>query len=443
MIYVRYRNTPSPVEIQLNPQHNITTLSGQRLAVNRITRANVIDLKWQSDLEKHFDSLVSVSGPDWNAIQPFAKLIYPDAKVATAPKEIDIQIESFFKHLKTQLPILKMSIEGLNNLAKTLNDQISQTDDLLFKKYEGLYSSADLDIFSEKIKPISGDLPKFKESFDRLCALSGLSSKTHQVIDVYRQVTAADVGESEELRTQKELLLPRFALNSMIGNPTLAAAIISDGEKYIIKFNNAKEIHGKRAIEDLKKIKEKLDTCADLLLGLGNLNKLEMLGPPQGHELVDQLDKINQEVEAEISGRSKRHEELSYMAPKSEAENIEQRINAAFDSRIRILRNQLEKAIQGNEKDDNIKTLLRLMQITKLTEIARDLSPAMLETIKRILEKAQIQVVRSYAFDRIIQKYAAIGEEDLDKLLIEMKRLLEQDFKDKSRRGKKVILSFK
>lgn len=443
LIYVRYRNSPSPVEVQLNPQHNISMLNGQRLAINRITRANVIEIKWQSELEKHFDSLVSVSGPDWNAVQPFAKLIYPDAKITTSPQEIDNQIESFLKNLKIQLPLLKSSIEGMNNLAKNINDQIPEPDTQLLKNYEDLFSSIDLEMFSGKIKLVGQDLTKFKESFERLSALKDLSSKTHQIIDVYRQVSTADIGESKELRTQKELLLPRYNLSSLIGNQTLVAAIISESEKFINKFNNAKEVHAKRKLDELKEIKGTLEICQGLISGLGQLNKLERLGPPQGHDLADQMEKLTRDVEAEISGGSKRHGELSYVSPQKETNEIDQSIRSAFENRVRILRNQLEKAIQESEKDDDVKTLMRLIQLTKLIEIAKNLSPAMLETIRKILEKAQTQVVRSYALDQITQQFAAIGPEELDIFLAEMKKLLEKDFREKGKKGKKIILSFK
>jgi len=443
LIFVRYRNTPSPVEIQLNPQHTISTLNGQRLAINRITRANVIELKWQSDLEKHFDSLVSVSGPDWNAVQPFAKLVFPDAKVTTSPQEIDGQIDSFFKHLKIQQPLLKGTIEGLNNLAKNINDQIAQTDAQLSKKFEDLYSSTDLEMFSEKIKLVGPDLTNFKESYERLTALKELSVKSHQIIDIHRQVSTSDTGENEELRTKRDLLLPRFVLNSLIGNPTLLAATISESEKFIEKFKNAREVHAKRTLDELKEIKRKLEVCQSLISGLGQLNKLERLGAPQGHELANQLEKLAQDVEAEISGQSKRHMELSYISPKKELDELESGIRSAFENRTRILRSQLEKAIQEKEKDDDVKTLVRLIQLTNLAEISKKLSPAMLETIKKILEKAQTQVVRSYVLDQITQQFAAIGLEELDTFIAEIKKLLEKDFREKVKKGKKIILSFK
>jgi hypothetical protein len=443
LVYVRYRNTPSPVEIQLNPQHTISTMSGQRLSVNRITRANVVDVRWQTDIEKYFDSLVAVSGPDWNAMQPFAKMIYPDAKITLSPQDIDIQIESFLKYLKMQLPLLRNTIEGISTLAKSINGEIAPEDNLLMKKFEDLYSSTDLEMFSERIKVLGADYPKFKESFERLSLVKELASKGNQIIDVYRQVSAADVGKNEDLRIKKELLLPRFAFDSFIGNPTLIAAVISDSEEFIRKFNNAKEVHAKRALDELRAIKERFSSCQNIMSGLGNLNTLEMLGPPQGHDLADRLEKLVQEVEAEISGRSKRHAELPYVPPQEEFDEIQREISVSFENRVRILRSQLEKAIRGSDKGDDIKTLLQLIQVSKLSEVSKNLSPAILETIRKILEKAQTLVVRSYALEQITKQFAAIGPEELDIFLAEIRRLIEKDFKAEEKEGKKVILSFK
>jgi hypothetical protein len=178
------------------------------------------------------------------------------------------------------------------------------------------------------------------------------------------------------------------------------------------------------------------------LKGLGQLNQLTTLGLPQGHDLADRLEKLSNSIEKEMTGGAQLHQSLSYMPPEEEAKDIHQKIKQAFENRVAILRSQLEKAIQQKD-EDQLKTLLDLIQINKLQGIATNLTPAIIETIKKIFDKARTQVVRSSALDQLIEQFPAVGREDLDKFISELKKLLEKEFVDKTKEGKRILLTFK
>jgi hypothetical protein len=155
LCYVRYRSLPSPVEIQLRPQHNVTNQNEQPLSINRITRSNVVDLRWQSGIEKYFDSLVAVRGPDWNSLQPYARLLCPDAKTASTPREIDQQIENFISYLQNQLPVVKNAKTNLDTLAASVGDSLSLDDSQLLDKFVDIFGVNELEDFDSARKGIA------------------------------------------------------------------------------------------------------------------------------------------------------------------------------------------------------------------------------------------------------------------------------------------------
>jgi len=238
------------------------------------------------------------------------------------------------------------------------------------------------------------------------------------------------------------LALNSYKLSSMIGSPSLVASLLNETEKFFQKLQNAQEVHAKRMIEILQKIKGTLAQAAILLKGLGLLNELATLGPPQGHDLADTLEKLTNQAEKELTGGSLLHRGLSFKPPEDEAKEIQKKIRQTFENPAGILRSQLEKVIQG-KKQDQIKTLVELIQISKLQEFAASLTPAIIETIKKILEEARTQVERTRALQTITDKFPTVGEEDLDQFLTALRQLLQKEFKEKAKEGKKILLSLK
>lgn len=441
LIYVRSRNVPSPVDVQLNPQHKLTNQSGKHLSKNLITRANVVELHWQADMERFFDSLVTVSGPDWNSIQPYAKLIYSEAKPATYPQEIDNQIGGFLGFLKNQAPLVESAESNLRTLADGLSDTLSEADGTCLKNFKDLYAAEDLETFDAQRKVVHTETTGFKAAVDRFAALRQLSSLSAQIIQMLSALQKADVGNDQELSAQKDMLLVRYKLSSMIGNETAVKALLNETDKLLQRLQNAQDVHAKRMREILEKLKDSLEGTSVLMKGLGQLNQLTTLGPPQGHELAGRFESLLARIEVELTGKSTQHHALSYTPPEEETKEIHQRIKQAFENRLAVLHSQLEKVIQGKGKD-NIKTLLDLIQIKKLQEVAATLTPAIIETIQKILDEARTQVVRSRALETLAEQFPAVGKEDLDKFVSELRTLLEKEF-EKSKEGKIVILTFK
>ncbi|MEM2112308.1 MAG: hypothetical protein QXX08_10620, partial [Candidatus Bathyarchaeia archaeon] len=442
LIYVRFRNVPSPVEIQLNPQHKLTNISGKHLSKNIINRSNVVELHWQNDMERFFDSLVVVSGPDWNSIQPFAKLICPEARPATNPQEIDNQIYGFLAFLKNQYPLVQSAANNLKTLADGLGDKLLESDSQCLKQFLDLYASEDLEAFDAQRKVIHSELSGFKVATERINALRQLAGISAQILQMLNAFHTADVGADEELTAQKNMLQVRYKLSSMIGNETAVKALLNDTEKFLQKVKNAQEIHGPRMKEILQKLKDSLSGTSVLLKGLGKLNQITMLGPPLGDDLADRLDHLLNSIEKELTGESNLHQRLSYSPPEKETKEIQQKVKEVFEKRVAILRSQLEKVIK-EKGGDNIKVLIDLLQLDKLQETAKNLTPATIDTIQKILEEARTQVVHSRALEQLAEQFPAIGREDLNRFLNELKRLLEKEFSEKTQEGKRILLTFK
>jgi len=443
LLYVRYRNVPSYGEIELKPQHNITTLSGQRLVSNRITRSNVTELRWISGIERNFDTLIAVSGPDWNSLQPYARILYPEAKVVTDPRDIDQQIAAFIKHLESLLPLMKSALENLEALGRSLSDPIPSENKELLEKFIQISSSQDLENFDSKRRLIPGDIQGFKEANEKINDLRDLSGKSIQIMPLFTALQEADTGKDNELDTLKQLLQARYKLSSMLGNPTALAGLLKDTEEFLKRYENARKIQGDRNLEKLKTLKTVLLESEKLLSALGQLNKIESLGPQQGGHLSSQFNEIHGAVDKEISGECGKHKELSYCPPENEVREIQQKIRQTFESRINILRGQIEKAIKEGAKGDHLKTLLELIQVSKLSEVAKNMTPAILETVKKVLRSMKTQVVRSRAIEELIERFAVLHEENIDSFLSELRSLLTKEFQENKQDDRKIALTFK
>ncbi len=167
------------------------------------------------------------------------------------------------------------------------------------------------------------------------------------------------------------------------------------------------------------------------------------IGPPQGHDLADTYDNLRRTVDRELSGESSEHHKLSYVPPEDEAEQLRKRTQGILSTRLSVLRGQLEKVIQERWNTDNIKTLLDLLQLNKLHDVAANLTPAVIETIQKILDEANTQVVRTKAIERITNDFSVLAQGDIDRFLSQLRVLLEKEFAEKNKEGKKILLSFK
>ena len=442
LIYVRSRVVPSQVEIQLNPQHNVVTQNGQRLKSNRITRAGVVDIKYQSDMEKHVERLIVVSGPDWNNVHPFAKLIWEDAKPASNPHDIDIQVNAFLSHMAKQAPAIHSMTVNLKALSDSTGDPLAKEDADLLQKVEELFTSEDLDVFDAKRRAFAPDIAEFKKAFDRVNALRHIAGLSTQVVSMLSQLKGADVGSDQGLLMERDLLLPRYRLTSLIGSPSGVASLLNETEKFLQHFHTAEEVQIKRNQEALEKIKTHLNETEVLLQGLGKLNQILTIGPPQGHDLADTYDTLRKIVDRELSGESTEHHKLSYVPPEDESEQLRKRIQGILSTRLSVLRGQLEKVIQERNKDD-IKTLLDLLQLNKLNNVAANLTPAVIETMQKILDDANTQVIKTRVIDRITGDFSVLAQGDIDRFLAELRNLLEEEFAKQKKEGKKILLSFK
>jgi len=442
LIYIRNRSVPTQVEIELKPDHKINNLSGKHLAKNLITRTNVVELAWQSNMESYFNNMVTVSGPNWNNVQPYAKVIWPDAKLATFSQEIDDQINGFLVHLKNQAPLMDLAKDNLQTLANALGEDISIEDNQNITKIIDLFKAEELESFDEQRKIIASDTNAFKIIIDRITAIRQLSEKSTQIMQMFNVLQQCDTGDDNDLTSNKSLLLTRYKLSSLILTPTLVASLLNETENFFQKLQNIQDVYAKRKFETLKKIKETLTSTSDLLKGLGYLNQITTLGPPQGHDLADLLEKISNQVDKELTGVSTLHHGLSYKPPEEDAKDIQKKIRQTLENRADILRSQLEKVIQG-KKQDQIKTLLDLIKNNNLQKFSTTLTPTIIETIQKILEEARTQVERTMALHTIADKYPTVGEEDLEQFLTTLRQLLEKEFKEKAKSGKKIILSLK
>jgi len=98
--------------------------------------------------------------------------------------------------------------------------------------------------------------------------------------------------------------------------------------------------------------------------------------------------------------------------------------------------------IQERNKDD-IKTLLDLLQLNKLNDVAANLTPAVIETIQKILDDANTQVIKTRVIDRITSDFSVLAQSDIDRFLAQLRSLLEREFAEQKKEGKKILLSFK
>jgi hypothetical protein len=128
--------------------------------------------------------------------------------------------------------------------------------------------------------------------------------------------------------------------------------------------------------------------------------------------------------------------------PEDESEQLRKRIQGILSTRLSVLRGQLEKVIQERNKDD-IKTLLDLLQLNKLNNVAANLTPAVIETMQKILDDANTQVIKTRVIDRITGDFSVLAQGDIDRFLAELRNLLEEEFAKQKKEGKKILLSFK
>jgi hypothetical protein len=443
LLFVRYRSQPSPVEIELNPIHKISTIKGDRLASNRITRSNVKEIVWQNGIEEYFNTLFEVKGPDWNTLVPYAQIFLEEAKSAVQPNEIDRQTDSFLAHLKEEYTSLTSAISGLRALERTLEQNISEADDQAFSDTIDLLKSEDLESFSDKLKDMTEDVTALKYIFDRAQKLKHLSQHAAELIQQYEVIRKLDLGNHVDLAADRDILLARFSIQSLTTSSNASKSLLTECEKYLQKIDSVRKVHVKRMNEELQELIKKLRSAESFVKSLELLNKLEMLGLPAGQDLPDRIRNLIHLVTNELDRISMRHEELSYFPPSKEIDSVINETKLLLEKRLAILRSELERVVQSENVSDELTKLIKLIQVGSIEEFGRKLTPSLTDAIRKVLEKSNTITMEGRVFDQLSQKFPTVGIDDIDNVVSEFRKLLLSVLGDGNKSGKKIKITLR
>jgi len=305
-----------------------------------------------------------------------------------------------------------------------------------------LTNASDLESFDEKRRKISDDAQAIKQAYEKSQQLMRLSEMAASLIQKYESLKKLDLGSEAKLAAERDILLPRFSIHSLSTSPTAAKGLLDECEKYLEKVASAKELHAKRMKEELQKLLVRLQEVEPIVKSLELLNTLEMLGTPLGLGLSSEAAYLAKQINKELGGGSKAHEELSYRPPKTEIEGLFSSATSALQKRLSILRSELEKIIAQGENNE-LSAVLKLIQVGNIVEVGKKLSPVMADVMRKLLEKANTITQEGKVFDQLALKFPTIGVDDVDSVVAEFRKLLLGILGDGNKSGKKLKITLK
>ena len=124
----------------------------------------------------------------------------------------------------------------------------------------------------------------------------------------------------------------------------------------------------------------------------------------------------------------------------AEAEAIRQRVTEAADLLCKRVAQEAIRKILENSGEPSIQTLLDMVTASRISELARVLTPEMVNRVRLILASANIEI-RSLALADLIEGFEGLEEEQIGDLLKRLAERLREQFDEakRSTEGKKRI----
>jgi hypothetical protein len=433
------------------PNVEITLKSG-----GRITTRNIRDQELRARIEMNFDTLSRGIEVSWNEVLPYARVICHNLKTATQHTEVEEQERLFMQSLtilKDQLPTLK---QNLDILFKSYNEKLDEKYIQLIENVKKIVNCTSYSQFYEPFrdKEKYSDENIFKAEFEQFCKIKELASLSTELLNIKSYLDNTSLPEKSNLILEKTLIANQIKLEGLIEDANRFEGIKQQFATFQNRYEKEYKIHHRNYYTKINELKNILEDTNEQIKALTLLGRIPNLSIPSEKEVVNEHQLLSQKMSlcelkdpVELQGAPlcpKCKLTMTKEPLEQDVKNFSRKLTKTLENTKSQLFHLLTKEILAQDKENKLKILLQTIQAAQLDSFIKKLSPEIIEYITNLLEKANITTVTSEIFNRLIEKYKFVDEQNIQEVVTAFREELEKaisEAKKKNPRKKiKIIL---
>jgi hypothetical protein len=256
------------------------------------------------------------------------------------------------------------------------------------------------------------------------------------------------VEEAEVPRSQQELYTDRVAQREdlsysvAVDYPHSFAGVRSRFQLFKQRYQRAYIAHHRSYWAETAGLRSKLVALDSRIRALSKLNGLSELGTPLGQDIAERANALLTQtaacpnydsLDAALQGTPVCPAcgiTLASEPPYAQAEELRTDLDQALASQLQRLSSQTVQHILSRRTGDSVERFLKVVQASDLAGLADVLSDELVAFLRQMLSEANARVRLQPLLDRIAQAYPAdVGEKDVDGIVQDLKRLLEESLR--------------
>ena len=440
LCFVRY-GSPA-VDLYLMDSHTITLRNGNKPSQNKLSSATIPEIDWKTGIERYFDSLTFSTGPPWNEVVPYGRVLYTDLKTTIDHSEIQEQEQKLLDCLTSIKETIAQTSSNVELVAAKLGEDLEDDERNAISSVSDIVQATDFMGFHQAVTEKYDQPERFSADVSIYKRWDAFSKLSAEILDTKNWLDSVVLNESDQqLLTDHLALSNLIVLKTLLRAPSLWQSVKGSFDEFRRKFRNVYQAYHRDYYTDMTALKDNLGVLNTKLDALQRLNGIVELGKPVGIGLGETYQKLSDKVStcpvASVTDVLIENQPfcsscgllLTTQPPSDPIDQLAKEADKALGQQLRRLSSEAIKQILAKSSEDRITRFLHIVQSSDLASLINVLDDEIIEFIRVLLLKNRVKTVAAPILERLAEKYAVIDEGQLEEAVNEFRRLLQESFK--------------
>lgn len=424
---------------ELNPSAGFKLTSDKEPPGKRLTARQIGQVEWGTKLEKALlGARIKLSDEkSFNEVLPYARVLNPNlSAVHTADDEVERNREllGLLGDLKTDLTEV---LDTLRKLAKVLDGQVDAATVETFQRLQAICATGDYQEFHAVARENYAPPEEFKSACDVLEHARKLAARYPDL-----QSCKSYLDDLADLNDQP-LTAQAAMLQAQLSFPAVWGGDVTKLGSLLEQFERFRELYGLAYRKAHREYHEQLEAVLGLLEGLDDeltvierLNALD-LGGAIGANLSSEVEALRAQVRPCALKDSTKVVDRprcaacdwdgTEAAPREQSDVLARRVSEASGELCKRVAQEAVRKVLEASAEPGIGTLIDMASAAHVADLARALTPEMVERVKGILAAANVEH-RDLGLAELVDDFGVLEEDRLDDFLKTLRERLRQRF---------------
>ncbi|MBT9159326.1 MAG: hypothetical protein AAGB97_05130 [Dehalococcoidia bacterium] len=446
------------IDLYLKPNHPLILRSGSKPLHNKLTSATVPELEWKTGLDKYFDAISLSTGPTWNEVVPFARVLRPELKTTADPVEIEGQAQLLQEALGSLHAMATQIDSSIKLLSARLEDTVDAGEHDAVSRITDIVQAPNYAQFYQAVQDRYTQPDAFAADISIYRRWENLSKSAAEILAVKNYLNAANLRDGDlELRTDLLSLRGQLNLKSFLNSPSLWPSVKAGFNEFKRRYRNIYQAHHRDYYKKVQELQQQLEELKPKLEALNKLNEVTELGeslgtdlPQHYQSLLPRLGSCDVSIVTEVSVEndpacSSCRLALTQEPPAEEVQHLSRDLGKALKEQLRRLSSEAVKRVLERSNEDKVTKLLQIVHASELSSLVNVIDDEVIKFVRILLLESNIQTVAQPVLVRLADKYPVIQEDGIDEAVAEFRRLLQEAFEQAKRQNpeKRIQLSLR